>query len=222
MNSDILLMVLTENNWLYAGLAALLPEMVCVKMRFNTCPLPRVVSDARRVVIVVDSLLFFRGEWTAFNNLKARRPDATVVWLTREVTGRMFPAESCGERVLAQKLDIVSLRLALRRASHWGEPLRDDECVVAASLTLTERFLLPYFVSGLSIHVVSALTGRDVKTLYTFRHNIMEKSGFRQAIFLQFVYQRNRRLHGISRLDHTVEQQSQKHEGWSECTVLQA
>lgn len=33
MNSDVLLIVLTENSWLYAGLTALLPEMNCVPPR---------------------------------------------------------------------------------------------------------------------------------------------------------------------------------------------
>ncbi|EPY7113973.1 transcriptional regulator [Klebsiella variicola] len=204
MNSDVLLMVLTENNWLYAGLAALLPEMVCMKMRFNISRPPHEVNEARRVVIAVDSLLFFRGEWTAFNNLKALRPDAIVVWLTREVTGRMFPVESRGERILAQTLDIVSLRQALRQASHWAKSLSDDECVVAANLTLTERCLLPYFLSGLSIHAVARLTGRAVKTLYTCRHRILEKTGFRQAIFLQFVHERNQGLPGIRGLGTLV------------------
>lgn len=222
MNSDVLLMILTENNWLFAGLAALLPEMVCMKMRFNTCQPPQEVNDFRRVVIAVDSLLFFRGEWATFNNLKARRPDATVVWLTREVTGRMFPVESRGERILAQKLDIASLRLALRRALHWAESLSDDECVEALGLTLTERYLLPYFLSGLSIYTLSRLTDRAVKTLYTYRQRILEKTGFRQAIFLQFVHDRNRRQYGIRGLGHIGEQQSQKHEDRSECTVLQA
>lgn len=41
MNSN----VLTDNSWLYAGLAALLPEMVCLQAGFCAHRLPR---EARR------------------------------------------------------------------------------------------------------------------------------------------------------------------------------
>lgn len=78
MNSDVLLIVLTENSWLYAGLTALLPEKNCVLLKFNARKLPDNVMHAGRVIVVVDSLIFFRGEWGSFNHLKSYRPDITV------------------------------------------------------------------------------------------------------------------------------------------------
>lgn len=61
MNSDVLLIVLTDNSWLYAGLAALLPEMVCLQAGFSAHRLPREVRYARHVIIAVDSRILFRG-----------------------------------------------------------------------------------------------------------------------------------------------------------------
>jgi len=220
MNSDVLLIVLTDNYWLYAGLAALLPEMVCLQAGFSAHRLPREVRHARRVIIAVDSRIVFRGEWSVFNALRARRPDATAVWLTREETGRVFPAGSRGERIVPQQQDIVSLCLALRRAWQWAELRREDERVAGYGLTLTERRLLPLFLSGVSVPVLSQLTGRTVKTLYTHRHKILAKTGFRQPAFLQFVYERNRGLPGIPGLERTDSMpQKQEDEETGKCTV---
>ncbi|ELW1648929.1 response regulator transcription factor [Enterobacter oligotrophicus] len=202
VNSDFLMVILTENNWLYAGLSALMPEMVCLPLRFSADRLPYIIGDVDRVLVVVDSRIIFRGEWSALNALKAKRPDATVVWLALKETGRVFPVESQGVRVLAQKLDIASLHFALRRTLYNPDSLMGEEYVEGTDLTLTERCLLPYFVSGLQMHVISRLTGKPVKTLYTHRHNILEKMGFRLPVFLQFVHERNQGLPGIPELEH--------------------
>ncbi|MGU3428879.1 helix-turn-helix transcriptional regulator [Enterobacter hormaechei] len=218
-----MLIVLTDNSWLYAGLAALMPEMVCRQAGFGTWQLRQLFSEvrnARRVVIAVDSRILFRGEWTVLKALQVLRSDATVVWLTREETGRVFPVGSRGDRIVPLQQDIVSLRLALRRAALWAEPRREEERVAGNGLTLTERRLLPLFLSGVSVPVLSRLTGIPVKTLYSHRHKILAKTGFRQPAFLQFVYERNRGLPGIPGLEHTDSMpQKQEAEGKGECTV---
>lgn len=221
MNSDVLLIVLTENSWLYAGLAALMPEMVCRQVGFMARRLSREVRVAGRVIIAVDSRIVFRGEWSALNALKARRPDATVVWLTREDTGRVFPAGSQGDRIVAQQQNIVSLRLVLRRLSQWEEARQGDECVAGICLTQTERRLLPLFLSGAGVPLLSKLTGKPLKTLYSHRHNILSKTGFRQMAFLQLVYKRNRGLPGVPQpgLTDGAMPQKQEEKETGECTV---
>lgn len=74
MNRGVMLIVLTENTWLYAGLAALLPEARGLRMDFNTAQLPRGVQDTDRVIIAVDCLISFWGKWVAFNSLQTQRP----------------------------------------------------------------------------------------------------------------------------------------------------
>ncbi|MGQ3664454.1 transcriptional regulator [Citrobacter braakii] len=219
MNNDVLLIVLTENSWLYAGLAALLPDMVSLQTGFSTCRLPCGAIDARQVLIAVDCRIFFRGEWAVFNALKVLRPDATVVWLTRKETGGLFPVESRGDRILAQNLDITSLHFGLMRMLLWAEPREDEEYVRSAGLTVMEHCLLPYFMSGLSMPVISRLTAKSHKTLYIHRLNILAKTGFRQWVFLQFVCKRNRGLLSIPELEHIDKQLVRGNR--SECTVSQ-
>lgn len=190
----MLFIVLTENNWLFEGLSALLPEMVCRQIVFSDCHVPLEVNNTGRILVAVDCQIFFRGEWKALKTLRTYRPDITVVWLTRMETGRIFPAGSRGDRILKQQQDIFSLRDALRRVVQWQEFRKGEECVTAIDLTLTERRLLPLFLSGESVPLLSKLTGKPLKTLYSHRHNILSKTGFRQLAFLQFVYERNEGL----------------------------
>lgn len=199
MNGDVLLIVLTDNYWLYAGLSALLPEMVCRQAGFCSHSLPREVRNARRVIIAVDCRILFSGVWTAFNALKDSCPGADVIWLVRKETGRLFPLGSCGNRVVHQRQDVASLRLTLQRP----QPRREEERVAGISMTLKERQLLPLFLADVSVPLLSRLTGKSVKTLYVYRHKILLKTGFRQLAFLQFVYERNRGLPGILGLDFT-------------------
>ncbi|MEI9540034.1 transcriptional regulator [Enterobacter cancerogenus] len=215
MNNELLIVILTDNNWLYVGLAALMREMVCLPLCFSTASLPHIINDAGRVLVIVDSHIILRGEWSTLNELRAQRPDATLVWLTLKITGQIFPEVSLGDRVLAQKQDITALHHALKRILRCPES--PAECIEDIGLTKTERRLLPYFVSGLRMNVVSRLTGKPVKTLYTHRQKILTKTGFRQPAFLQFVYERNCGLPGISGLEHTSKEL--QHEGRNECTV---
>lgn len=215
MNSELLIVILTDNNWLYVGLAALMQEMVCLPLCFSTASLPQIINDAGRVLVIVDSRIILRGEWSTLNELRAQRPDATLVWLTLNITGRIFPKVSLGDRVLAQKQDLTALHHALSgiflRPEFPGERIED------IGLTQTEYRLLPYFVSGLRMHMVSRLTGKPVKTLYTHRQNILTKTGLRQLAFLQFMHERNLDLLGFPGLEHNDNEQ--QYEGMNECTV---
>lgn len=133
----------------------------------------------------------------------------------------MFPAGSQGDRIVHQQQAIPWLRLALRRASQRAEPRREEERVAGICLTQTERRLLPLFLSGASVPLLSKLTGKPLKTLYSHRYKILAKTGFRQMAFLQFVYERNGGLPGVPGLecsDDTMPQNQEKEET-GECTV---
>lgn len=195
MNSKPLMIILTENSWLYMGLSALMPELNCVHSRFSENCLSDIIPEAERVLIVVDSRIVLRGEWSAINALNMKIPDATTVWLKLNETGCLFPEENRGDWVLPQKLDPAALHMALQRIFSG---LSEAERVRKIELTHTERSLLPYFVSDLSVQTISRLTGKDIKTLYTHRYRILTKSGLRLPAFLKFIFKRNQGLPGIT------------------------
>ncbi|MBH3259869.1 transcriptional regulator [Serratia marcescens] len=144
------------------------------------------------------SLVFLKGEWSAFNAIRAARPDASIVWLERENSGLAFPVENCEDNILIQKQDIVSLRIELLRISQRVIAPGNCGYVSGTCLTPVEYQLLPYFMSGISMQVLSRQTRLSVKTLYNYRKNIMVKMGFRRTAFLQLVYEKNQGLVGVS------------------------
>jgi len=192
-----LLIVMTENNWLFAGLSDLLPEMTCLRMDYASQHMPREVKKARNIIVAVDSLIFFRGEWLTYNSLRACREDISVVWLTQEHTGRVFPATSRGDRILSQTEDISSLAQMIREIAEQSVSRIRADRVRPVSLTLTERRLLPFFIAGVSLPDLSRQLGCAIKTLYHHRHSIVTKAGFRQPVFLEYVYKSNPGFSGI-------------------------
>ncbi|MHA0866603.1 transcriptional regulator [Enterobacter wuhouensis] len=195
MNSKSLMVILTENSWLYQGLCALMSELICVHSRFSDSHLPDIITETESVLIVVDSRIIFRGEWSALNALNVKRPDARTVWLLLSETGWLFPEKNRENWGLPQKLDPTSLHLTLQRISSG---FTEAEHVKKIELTHTEHSLLPYFVSDLSMHTISRLTGKDTKTLYTHRQKILTKAGLRLPVFLKFIFKRNQGLPGIT------------------------
>lgn len=198
--NNISLIVLTENVWLFEGLSALLPDIFCCMVRFDAMPPERMAVDYLRVIIAVDCMIFFNGQWDVFKTLLKARPDASVVWLTRDQTGGVFPVHRSGDRIVGQKQDLMSLRRALRAMYGPTEARRyDSNRVRPVWLTDTEYWLLPYFFAGLDTRRLSAVTGLNVKILYYHRRKILEKTGFRSISFLQLVYEKNHGLPGVER-----------------------
>lgn len=194
---NIVLVVLTENYWLFAGLTALFPEITCIRLNYDTRRMPTELINAGRIIIAVDSLIFFRGEWHALNSLRNCRVDTSVVWLMRDHTGRVFPANSRGDRILMQSQDIASLGLCIREISNQTAASVNADSVRPVTLTLTELRLLPYFTSGVNLPLLSRRLGCAVKTLYHHRQSILAKAGFRQSVFMEYFYQRNPGFSGI-------------------------
>lgn len=87
--------------------------------------------------------------------------------------------------MLNQQQNLTSLRNALLGYFRKKET---ETFVVPINLTLTESILLPDLLSGMSMDLLSRITGKSVKTLYSHRQRILAKTGFRQFVFLQFVY----------------------------------
>lgn len=191
----VLLIVLTDNSWLQEGIAMLMPEVTCCRMVFKSRTSPAEFNDFCRVVIAVDCRIFISGEWAAFEELLARRKDATVIWLTRPETGLMLPrGRRCDQRV-DQLMDVWSMRKILSGMMN-EQPVKNE--VPLQALTPAEQKILPYFLAGISISTLSRLTGVAEKTLHIHRRRILVKNGFRAWCHFQHIHQRNPAMRGIA------------------------
>jgi len=185
------LFVLTDNSWLYYGLEDLLPDLVCEKICFDSKNISLEVEESTRVIILIDSAIFYKGDWELLENILIQCPTAIVCWLMDRNMGRVFPVCFEGQLILDSRMELESLRMALMKKTYklHSQPTYDK--VVALKITTVERGLINSFLSGLDISRLSKETGKAVKTLYAIRRNIMEKTGFRSMIFLQYIYIRN-------------------------------
>lgn len=191
------IVVLTENKYLFSGIASLLKESKCLLMHFKECEISEQVKKAKNITIVVDCLIVFQGEWGAFSTLLGFCPCATVVWLARSETGRIFPTGREGDCILEQKVNLAFLRHTLRNPSTLQHKKNIPERVQIINFTKKERKLLRSFIHGVAVPDLSKRTGTPIKQLYRFRKNIILKTGFRTINFLQLAYKRNNGLPGF-------------------------
>lgn len=205
MYRESLLITITDNSWLHAGFMALLPDIANIHLRFSDRLVSDIIRNASKIFVLVDCRIVLNGVWDSYNTLISLRPDSTVIWLTRMETGRLFPQERQGDKLLPQNLDIASLEKNLKRITQGVKHIKKVVKVKNINLTLTERRLLTFFYSGLSIDTISMLTGKSVKTLYIHRKNILLKAGLKHPAFLQFVLHRSPWLMGMSSARQTGE-----------------
>lgn len=187
MYKDFKIIILTENNWLYAGLQALFPNICCD--RLNVCSYSMFENKENvRLILVVDCLIFLSKKSVSLNSVLECYSNATVVWLKRSETGLIFPQGRQGDKVINQNLNVNEIRNTLRKLLFRTEKFPPGKPIKELTLTNKEKRLLPFFLSEMNIHAVSKLTGTSVKTLYTHRRNILNKTGFRTMGFLRIVY----------------------------------
>lgn len=197
MKYNELFVVLTENNYLFFGISGLLKEKTCILVNFAENRIDSHVLQANKVTIVVDCLIIFSGVWNAFNTLQAFRPDATVVWLARSETGRVFPPGRQGDCILDQKMNPVILRHALKYPLTLPVNKRVSERVQSIYLTKMERDFLHAFLRGVPVTDLSVQTGKPTNLLYRYRQRIILKTGIKSIHFLQLIYKRNEGLPGV-------------------------
>lgn len=191
-NIKNLIITVTDNYWLGVGVKNIFPEVEHLSFRFDSKVRLSALHSSCKIFIAVDSLIFLRGKWTAYNSLFNN--DVIVIWLVRKETGSVLPSSVYGGYMISQKNDIASFRkrfLEIINASKTaGHKLYSNPIV----LTRVERYLLPYFMLPMQVPVISKRTRKATKSLYTHRSNIMTKLGNKNFIFLQLIYNRNQNV----------------------------
>lgn len=191
------LVVITENKWLYLGIDNLLPDINCYHHKFNDQNISTELLNYEHIFIAVDSLILIQGLWTALHKIQALKNNLTVIWLTKQVSGRVFPFDSLDDLIIPQKINTSRLKERLREILFTHPLPHSVERVTPLYLTYTERLLLPYFIAGISFDEISRLTGYAIKSLYTHRQRITNKAGFKNQAYLFFVFQSNLGVIGL-------------------------
>lgn len=191
-NKTNLIITLTDNHWLSVGVKNILPEVEHLSFRFDSKVRLSTFHSACKIFIAVDSLIFLRGEWNAYNSLFNN--NVIVIWLVRKETGLVFPSSGHGGHVFMQKENINSLRKYLFEVITNTEAREHKTYACPIVLTRVERYLLPFFMQPINILTVSKETRRNPKLLYLHRSNIMRKLGGKNLTFMQVLYQQNENI----------------------------
>lgn len=192
MEKNILLVVLTNNHLLYAGLVALFPEHTVRLVKYDDQEISFNINLDEKLIIIVDDLIMFCGKWSGFNMLLKIQPDAPVVWLAQAQVGWIFPGKN---GYILPKSSCKNVILESIMSISEGEGAGDP--TIPVKLTTTEKLLLPYFMLQTDINIISKVTGNNDKSLYSYRERILRKTGFNRLHFLQLIYKVNGCLPGV-------------------------
>lgn len=110
--------VLTDNHWLYAGFAALQPDIYGYLVRYSGVGAERVLPESAVFTLLVDCGIFYEGEWRGFKALRRRWPQAAVVWLIQDRKGICIPSKHEGDGVVRLGAGVSYFKAILRETRH--------------------------------------------------------------------------------------------------------
>ncbi|WP_129544063.1 hypothetical protein [Serratia sp. 1D1416] len=195
MKRQSLIICLTDNFWLYRGVAAMLPEMNVVRVAYNDANFfVSAQSQNKKVTLIMDMSVFLSGEWTAFNNIIGQKPEAKVIWLKRPDSGLIFPETRVGDPIIEQKQDFRNVYQQLRGCVFCSQQDKTGDFVEPFVLTRKESSLLLYLIHDLDIRLTAKWSGIAMKTFYHHRREILKKAGFSRLDMMQLVFRKNLHL----------------------------
>lgn len=194
--AELKVIVCTENVWLYAGLEALLSGAQCKIVSPNDDFMPNDNLCNARLVIVIDCLIFLKGEWEILKVIKSMI-NIKVIWLSAMQTGLLFPIEYKGDRIIHQKDAPSAIRRAIFEPSGKIKQKRCNE-VKPVELTRMQFNLIHLFSIGISVPALAKFTNHSAKTMYSHRRAILKKTGFRTITLFQNFYNVAYRKYGES------------------------
>lgn len=198
MKRQSLIICLTDNFWLYRGVAAMLPEMNVVRVAYDDATFLNSAQNKNKDwILVIDMSVFLTGEWTAFDHILELKPEAKVIWLKRPDSGLIFPAACVGDPIIEQKQDFRNSYQQLRECVFCSQQNQTDNFVENFTLTRKESNLLLYLIHDLDIRLIAKWSGIAMKTLYHHRRAILKKAGFSRLDMMQLVFRKNLHLLNI-------------------------
>ncbi|CAI2091777.1 Uncharacterised protein [Serratia ficaria] len=193
LEKESIFIVLTDNFYLYNGLAGLVSGREILHVDLGADEGIPSISCNKHVVILIDGLVFLSGNWAGFHSLASKYPAATMVWLTREETGHIFPCGREGEVLLAQKSHPSLIRFFMQQIITLPEVFSAVLGVVRPFiLTPTEKDIFFSLVYGGSVLQLARKRKKTRKTIYSHQRSVVTKSGFKSVEFLRYVISYNK------------------------------
>lgn len=194
MKDDCVVIVLTENRMLHAGIYSIFPERKCIHLGYDYETLPVIIKDSQKAIVIIDSLIYFKGIWSTFNAVMDSSAIISIIWLTSGDVGRVFPIYKNSDYVVDSKIDVLSFQQMFENGKECCLVNKKISMANPIYLTSKEKRLLILFITIEDIKLISKISGLTMKNLYNHRCNIMKKMGFKQFCHLVFTYKKNTSL----------------------------
>lgn len=187
-------MVYTDNCYFYAGISHLLKGFEVI-----WCNTRSVSSDAIAEVDpdelkIVDGMMFYSGDWKMFN--ASTGTDARVLWFTPYDEWNLFPPRAMTNFKINTKESVKAIRF--RVLDLFNRRKMERKCLRSPVLTRNEMLIMRYVVKGTSASMISKKTGMNVKKIYRYRRNIIDKFGFKTICFFVRAYTANTLLFDLA------------------------
>lgn len=192
VQADTACIVLTENQYLSYGLSELLCQTELYHVFYDGTGTDNWnwIRGKARILVIIDGSIFREGKWHGFKKIQGLYPHARRVWLMAWENWGMWPYGCSRDRILSPKwhLSVVAGKLRSLLKGHD----ENIDILHYPVLTKKEKLLAEYFLRGNSVHTVSEEITKSEKLIYNYRCSIQEKLGFRMAVWMAFIYRKNR------------------------------
>lgn len=171
--------VLTDNYYLYYGVASCLPEHTCIHSTFTGQNAVKFACS--RPLVLVDSKIFFCRAWENFSSLFERYPQGRFVWLPYGPNERYLRDDALSIRC-CELSDVRTFRDAVERCS--------AENVISLTkrkvLSRIEEKFLACLLTGMTINETSTFLKKPTSYSYALRSKLAEIIGLNNSCHLSF------------------------------------
>ncbi|WP_253379180.1 hypothetical protein [unidentified bacterial endosymbiont] len=184
------IIVLTDNYWLYFGIAQLYPQTNVIHVRLSDEALhTKLWGNVNSVVLIVDNDIYIQGEWLSLLSIFDACTFVKIIWLQGDKTGAFTPFKPGKSYLVEKKKALLEFKRNLNdifcgRESRTGK----NRCT---RLTKSECSMIKYLAAEHKVQSISEHASLSLKSIYHVRSTLMSKFGFENASFFQFILFKN-------------------------------
>lgn len=177
---DDVCIILTDNLYLYLGIAASLPTLKCKHASFSGNMSAN--FNSKEPIILIDSMIFFSRVWTNFTALFEKFPQGKFSWIPNGHRERFL----LDTVFLIKRCDIADPISFSRAVDKHLKNKCVEKHVKNYSLSSVEKRLFQCFFMGMSVHNISKYIKRPASYIYASRMQLSKKMGLKHPCYLSF------------------------------------
>ena len=182
-----LIIVISDNKWLYLGISFLYPSENVVHISFGLSPAIEDDIEYSQVVVVVDSLVLIKSVWSKCNSLMNKYQKVELVWLYNDKTGLIHPKIERGYRLQLLHANSSPEHIYITISGCIKKSKQKKRNVLNNHLTNTERRIIELLTFSFSYSMIAKTLNISDKTVYAHVRNIIQKTGIKRVMYMRLL-----------------------------------